>query len=151
MLDPLGVGDGSRASLLLPFFILFLFLLVNLSSFLVLPVGAQQPESYIGYFTTACVAILLAIFSYVLLPRMVRTPSCRESTSVSVFRGFLWFTAAAFVFRGGWVAFGFLSSLCYQSSGPANSVQSLPLVTNCAVWKVSAGCKHTTPATAGFS
>ena len=72
MLDHLGVGDGSRASLLLPFFILFLFLLVNLSSFLVLPVGAQQPESYIGYFTTACVAILLAIFSYVLLPRMVR-------------------------------------------------------------------------------
>lgn len=36
------------------------------------PVGAQQPESYIGYFTTACVAILLAIFSYILLPRTVR-------------------------------------------------------------------------------
>lgn len=38
----------------------------------VLPVGAQQPESFIGYFTTACVAIVLAIFSYILLPRMVR-------------------------------------------------------------------------------
>lgn len=37
-----------------------------------LPVGAQQPESFIGYFTTACVAIGLAIFSYILLPRMVR-------------------------------------------------------------------------------
>lgn len=37
-----------------------------------LPVGAQQPESFIGYFTTACVAIVLAIFSYILLPRMVR-------------------------------------------------------------------------------
>lgn len=36
------------------------------------PVGAQQPESFIGYFTTACVAIVLAIFSYILLPRMVR-------------------------------------------------------------------------------
>uniref|UniRef100_A0A8B9U6M4 Solute carrier family 29 member 1 (Augustine blood group) n=1 Tax=Anas zonorhyncha TaxID=75864 RepID=A0A8B9U6M4_9AVES len=35
-------------------------------------IGAQQPESYIGYFTTACVAILLAIFSYILLPRTVR-------------------------------------------------------------------------------
>ncbi|NXY50249.1 S29A1 protein, partial [Ceuthmochares aereus] len=33
-------------------------------------IGAQQPESYIGYFTTACVAIVLAIFSYILLPRM---------------------------------------------------------------------------------
>uniref|UniRef100_A0A8B9FY87 Solute carrier family 29 member 1 (Augustine blood group) n=1 Tax=Amazona collaria TaxID=241587 RepID=A0A8B9FY87_9PSIT len=35
-------------------------------------IGAQQPESFIGYFTTACVAIVLAIFSYILLPRMVR-------------------------------------------------------------------------------
>uniref|UniRef100_A0A8C2TH70 Solute carrier family 29 member 1 (Augustine blood group) n=1 Tax=Coturnix japonica TaxID=93934 RepID=A0A8C2TH70_COTJA len=34
-------------------------------------IGAQQPESYIGYFTTACVAIVLAIFSYILLPRML--------------------------------------------------------------------------------
>lgn len=70
MLDPLGVGDGSRASLLLPLFILLLFL--HVSSLPVLPVGAQQPESYIGYFTTACVAILLAVVSYILLPRMVR-------------------------------------------------------------------------------
>lgn len=31
---------------------------------------------------------------------------------MSVFRGFLWFTAAAFVFRGGWVAFGFVF-LCF--------------------------------------
>lgn len=37
----------------------------------VLPVGAQRPETFIGYFTTACVAISLAIFSYILLPRMV--------------------------------------------------------------------------------
>lgn len=36
------------------------------------PVGAQQPESFIGYFTTACAAILLAILSYILLPRTVR-------------------------------------------------------------------------------
>lgn len=42
-----------------------------ISSLPVLPVGAQQPESFIGYFTTACVAITLAIFSYILLPRMV--------------------------------------------------------------------------------
>uniref|UniRef100_A0A8D0F8S4 Solute carrier family 29 member 1 (Augustine blood group) n=1 Tax=Strix occidentalis caurina TaxID=311401 RepID=A0A8D0F8S4_STROC len=35
-------------------------------------IGAQQPESFIGYFTTACVAIVLAMFSYILLPRMVR-------------------------------------------------------------------------------
>lgn len=41
-----------------------------------LPVGAQQPESFIGYFTTACVAIVLAIFSYILLPRMVRLCCC---------------------------------------------------------------------------
>ncbi|NXP51313.1 S29A1 protein, partial [Heliornis fulica] len=29
-----------------------------------------QPEGVIGYFSTACVVILLAIFSYILLPRM---------------------------------------------------------------------------------
>ena len=45
------------------------------SPFLILPVGAQQPEGFIGYFTTACVVIVLAIFSYILLPRMVR-PCC---------------------------------------------------------------------------
>lgn len=38
----------------------------------VLSVGAQQPESFIGYFTTACVTIVLAIVSYVVLPHMVR-------------------------------------------------------------------------------
>lgn len=40
------------------------------------------------------------LFCTLALPLLARTPSCRESTSVSVFRGFLWFTAAAFVFRG---------------------------------------------------
>ncbi|KAK2531618.1 Slc29a1 [Columba guinea] len=35
-------------------------------------IGAQQAKTFIGYFTTACVAIVLAIFSYILLPRMVR-------------------------------------------------------------------------------
>lgn len=38
----------------------------------VLSVGARQPESFIGYFTTACVTIVLAIVSYVVLPHMVR-------------------------------------------------------------------------------
>lgn len=52
------------------------------------------------------------LFCTLALPLLARTPSCRESTSVSVFRGFLWFTAAAFVFRGGWVAFGFVF-LCF--------------------------------------
>ncbi|NXX64557.1 S29A1 protein, partial [Spizella passerina] len=33
-------------------------------------IGAQQPESFIGYFTTACVTIVLAIVSYVILPHM---------------------------------------------------------------------------------
>uniref|UniRef100_A0A8C5X564 Solute carrier family 29 member 1 (Augustine blood group) n=1 Tax=Malurus cyaneus samueli TaxID=2593467 RepID=A0A8C5X564_9PASS len=35
-------------------------------------IGAQQPESFIGYFTTACVTIVLAIASYFILPHMVR-------------------------------------------------------------------------------
>uniref|UniRef100_A0A8V0ZA14 Solute carrier family 29 member 1 (Augustine blood group) n=1 Tax=Gallus gallus TaxID=9031 RepID=A0A8V0ZA14_CHICK len=49
-------------------------------------IGAQQPESYIGYFTTACVAILLAIFSYVLLPRMdfFRYYSMKDKTEYHV-------------------------------------------------------------------
>uniref|UniRef100_A0A8D2QG97 Solute carrier family 29 member 1 (Augustine blood group) n=1 Tax=Zonotrichia albicollis TaxID=44394 RepID=A0A8D2QG97_ZONAL len=34
-------------------------------------IGAQQPESFIGYFTTACVTIVLAIISYVILPHML--------------------------------------------------------------------------------
>uniref|UniRef100_A0A8C3U6E3 Solute carrier family 29 member 1 (Augustine blood group) n=1 Tax=Catharus ustulatus TaxID=91951 RepID=A0A8C3U6E3_CATUS len=34
-------------------------------------IGAQQPESFIGYFTTACVTIVLAIVSYVVLPHML--------------------------------------------------------------------------------
>lgn len=64
------MGDGRRASLLSALIIFFLF--PTTSSLPVLPVGAKQPESFIGYFTTACVAIGLAIFSYILLPRMVR-------------------------------------------------------------------------------
>ncbi|KFO69799.1 Equilibrative nucleoside transporter 1 [Cuculus canorus] len=50
-------------------------------------IGAQQPESYIGYFTTACVAIVLAIFSYILLPRMdfFRYYSMKDKTEYHVY------------------------------------------------------------------
>ncbi|XP_010705209.1 equilibrative nucleoside transporter 1 [Meleagris gallopavo] len=50
-------------------------------------IGAQQPESYIGYFTTACVAILLAVVSYILLPRMdfFRYYSMKDKTEYRVY------------------------------------------------------------------
>lgn len=50
-------------------------------------IGAQQPESFIGYFTTACVAILLAIFSYILLPRtdFFRYYSMKDKTEYHVY------------------------------------------------------------------
>ncbi|NXX84786.1 S29A1 protein, partial [Urocolius indicus] len=50
-------------------------------------IGAQQPESYIGYFTTACVAIGLAIFSYLLLPRLdfFRYYSMKDKTEYRVY------------------------------------------------------------------
>ncbi|NXE04619.1 S29A1 protein, partial [Lophotis ruficrista] len=50
-------------------------------------IGAKQPESYIGYFTTACVAIVLAIFSYILLPRMdfFRYYSMKDKTEYRVY------------------------------------------------------------------
>ncbi|NWX40898.1 S29A1 protein, partial [Steatornis caripensis] len=50
-------------------------------------IGAQQPESFIGYFTTACVAIVLAIFSYILLPRMdfFRYYSMKDKTEYRVY------------------------------------------------------------------
>ncbi|NWI65210.1 S29A1 protein, partial [Todus mexicanus] len=50
-------------------------------------IGAQQPESFIGYFTTACVAIALAIFSYILLPRMdfFRYYSMKDKTEYRVY------------------------------------------------------------------
>ncbi|XP_068532646.1 equilibrative nucleoside transporter 1 [Anas acuta] len=50
-------------------------------------IGAQQPESYIGYFTTACVAILLAILSYILLPRtdFFRYYSMKDKTEYHVY------------------------------------------------------------------
>ncbi|XP_042691346.1 equilibrative nucleoside transporter 1 [Centrocercus urophasianus] len=50
-------------------------------------IGAQQPESYIGYFTTACVAILLAVVSYILLPRMdfFRYYSMKDKTEYCVY------------------------------------------------------------------
>ncbi|NXA19967.1 S29A1 protein, partial [Ibidorhyncha struthersii] len=50
-------------------------------------IGAQQPESFIGYFTTACVAIVLAIFSYILLPRMdfFRYYSMKDKTEYHVY------------------------------------------------------------------
>ncbi|XP_010155168.1 PREDICTED: equilibrative nucleoside transporter 1 [Eurypyga helias] len=50
-------------------------------------IGARQPESYIGYFTTACMAILLAIISYILLPRMdfFRYYSMKDKTEYSVY------------------------------------------------------------------
>ncbi|XP_009473358.1 PREDICTED: equilibrative nucleoside transporter 1 [Nipponia nippon] len=50
-------------------------------------IGAQQPESFIGFFTTACVAIVLAIFSYILLPRMdfFRYYSMKDKTEYRVY------------------------------------------------------------------
>ncbi|NWR64942.1 S29A1 protein, partial [Bucorvus abyssinicus] len=50
-------------------------------------IGAQQPETFIGYFTTACVAIVLAIFSYILLPRMdfFRYYSMKDKTEYRVY------------------------------------------------------------------
>ncbi|XP_074674242.1 equilibrative nucleoside transporter 1 [Strix aluco] len=50
-------------------------------------IGAQQPESFIGYFTTACVAIVLAMFSYILLPRMdfFRYYSMKDKTEYRVY------------------------------------------------------------------
>ncbi|NXS72101.1 S29A1 protein, partial [Pandion haliaetus] len=50
-------------------------------------IGSQQPESFIGYFTTACVAIMLAIFSYILLPHMdfFRYYSMKDKTEYHVY------------------------------------------------------------------
>nr|XP_009501368.1 PREDICTED: equilibrative nucleoside transporter 1 [Phalacrocorax carbo] len=50
-------------------------------------IGAQQPESFIGYFTTACVAIVLAISSYILLPRLdfFRYYSMKDKTEYRVY------------------------------------------------------------------
>ncbi|NXC45336.1 S29A1 protein, partial [Penelope pileata] len=50
-------------------------------------IGDQQPESFIGYFTTACVAIVLAILSYILLPRMdfFRYYSMKDKTEYRVY------------------------------------------------------------------
>ncbi|XP_035412235.1 equilibrative nucleoside transporter 1 isoform X1 [Cygnus atratus] len=50
-------------------------------------IGAQQPESFIGYFTTACAAIVLAVFSYILLPRtdFFRYYSMKDKTEYHVY------------------------------------------------------------------
>ncbi|NWW29985.1 S29A1 protein, partial [Panurus biarmicus] len=50
-------------------------------------IGAQQPESFIGYFTTACVTIVLAIVSYVVLPHMdfFRYYSMKDKTEYCVY------------------------------------------------------------------
>ncbi|NXQ36357.1 S29A1 protein, partial [Alaudala cheleensis] len=50
-------------------------------------IGAQQPESFIGYFTTACVTIVLAIVSYVVLPHMdfFRYYSMKDKTEYHVY------------------------------------------------------------------
>ncbi|NXB97342.1 S29A1 protein, partial [Vidua chalybeata] len=50
-------------------------------------IGAQQPESFIGYFTTACVTIVLAIVSYVILPHMdfFRYYSMKDKTEYRVY------------------------------------------------------------------
>ncbi|NXX99082.1 S29A1 protein, partial [Centropus bengalensis] len=50
-------------------------------------IGAREPEGYIGYFTTACVAIVLAIFSYILLPRLdfFRYYSMKDKTEYRVY------------------------------------------------------------------
>ncbi|NWH32836.1 S29A1 protein, partial [Chloropsis hardwickii] len=50
-------------------------------------IGAQKPESFIGYFTTACVTIVLAIVSYVVLPHMdfFRYYSMKDKTEYRVY------------------------------------------------------------------
>ncbi|NXI73451.1 S29A1 protein, partial [Anseranas semipalmata] len=50
-------------------------------------IGAQEPEIFIGYFTIACVAIVVAIFSYILLPRMdfFRYYSMKDKTEYHVY------------------------------------------------------------------
>ncbi|NWW09446.1 S29A1 protein, partial [Oreocharis arfaki] len=50
-------------------------------------IGAQQPESFIGYFTTACVTIVLAIVSYVVLPHtdFFRYYSMKDKTEYRVY------------------------------------------------------------------
>ncbi|NXU99713.1 S29A1 protein, partial [Cettia cetti] len=50
-------------------------------------IGAQQPESFIGYFATACVTIVLAIISYVVLPHMdfFRYYSMKDKTEYHVY------------------------------------------------------------------
>ncbi|NWV25796.1 S29A1 protein, partial [Origma solitaria] len=50
-------------------------------------IGAQQPESFIGYFTTACVTIVLAIVSYIVLPHMdfFRYYSMKDKTEYRVY------------------------------------------------------------------
>ncbi|NXS61182.1 S29A1 protein, partial [Brachypteracias leptosomus] len=50
-------------------------------------IGAHKPESFIGYFTTACVVIVLAIASYILLPRMdfFRYYSMKDKTEYRVY------------------------------------------------------------------
>ncbi|NXV79528.1 S29A1 protein, partial [Atlantisia rogersi] len=50
-------------------------------------IGSQKPESYIGYFSTACVVIVVAILSYILLPRMdfFRYYSMKDKTEYNVY------------------------------------------------------------------
>ncbi|XP_064914191.1 equilibrative nucleoside transporter 1 isoform X2 [Columba livia] len=50
-------------------------------------IGTQQAKTFIGYFITACVAIVLAIFSYILLPRMdfFRYYSMKDKTEYRVY------------------------------------------------------------------
>ncbi|XP_035757352.1 equilibrative nucleoside transporter 1 isoform X1 [Egretta garzetta] len=60
---------------------------IAISSHPVLSVGSQQPEGFIGYFATACGAIVLAIISYILLPRMdfFRYYSMKDKTEYRVY------------------------------------------------------------------
>ncbi|KAM8809011.1 equilibrative nucleoside transporter 1 [Eudromia elegans] len=50
-------------------------------------IGSQQPETYIGYFATACVVIVLAIFCYIVLPRLdfFRYYSMKDKTEYRVY------------------------------------------------------------------
>uniref|UniRef100_A0AAX7TAV6 Solute carrier family 29 member 1a n=1 Tax=Astatotilapia calliptera TaxID=8154 RepID=A0AAX7TAV6_ASTCA len=51
--------------------------------------GSELQDSAFGYFITACIVILLAIMSYLILPKMVRPQSINRTYNFSWFSSFL--------------------------------------------------------------
>lgn len=51
--------------------------------------GSELQDSAFGYFITACIVILLAIMSYLILPKMVRPQSTNRTYIFSWFSSFL--------------------------------------------------------------